>query len=53
MRVISFNNIIFKNRKDKYPIRAGYTLKRIRGITISQRLPCPVSSEVLFGWKSC
>ena len=32
---------VFKDRIDNYLVRAGYTLIRTCGLSISQRLPCP------------
>ena len=40
---------VFKNRIDKYLVRAGYTYIRTCGLSISQRLPCPQTSELLLG----
>ena len=33
-------------------IRAGYLKSSTAGLSISQRLPCLLSSKVLIGWQS-
>ena len=41
---------MFKNRIDRYMIRAGYTYDKIVGLLISQLLPCPLAIwNLLFG----
>ena len=40
---------MFKNRIDRYLIRAGYTYEKIVGLSISQWLPCPLAIWNLFG----
>ena len=41
---------MFKNRIDRYLIRAGYIDEKIVGLSISQWLPCPLAIwNLLFG----
>ena len=40
---------MFKNRIDKYLVRAGYSKIRTCGLSISQRLPCLQPSDLLLG----
>ena len=45
---------MFKNRIDKYLVRAGYTFNTIYcGLLMSQWLPCLLPSKAFLGWQSC
>ena len=51
--VHSSGSNIFTNSIDNYFVRAGYTKIHMCALSISQRLPCPQSSELLLGRQSC